>query len=281
MSGQDNRTSIGSKLAVMYESESKLAAQALNAGYAADDIITNLNLEFSPASITAVVGANGAGKSALLKALARKIKVSGGSVLLDGVSISSLSKASVEGAIGFLGTIPATRNNESVYDLVSRSAMLANQISRVSPRLKTQIDDILTRTGLEGLKKKKIGELSSGWRQVAVIAAALVKDPQVLLLDEPTNSLDYSHQLQVINLLSTLKREKKMTIITVIHDLNLAARFADWVVVLKDGKVISQGTPKEVITPSNLADGFNILARVIEDPVAKTPVVVPIRQLAD
>lgn len=265
----------------MYEAESKLAAQALNAGYSADDIIKNLDLDFAPASITAVVGANGAGKSALLKALARKIKVSGGAVLLDGVSISSLSKTEVEGAIGFLGTIPATRNNETVYDLVSRSAMLANQISRVSPRLKTQIDEILTRTGLESLKKKKIGELSSGWRQVAVIAAALVKDPQVLLLDEPTSSLDYSHQLQVINLLSSLKRERKMTIITVIHDLNLAARFADWVVVLKEGKVISQGTPKEVITPTTLADGFNILARVIEDPVAKTPVVIPIRQLGN
>jgi iron complex transport system ATP-binding protein len=265
----------------MYEAESKLAAQALNAGYSADDVIRNLDLDFAPASITAVVGANGAGKSALLKALARKIKVSGGSVLLDGVSITSLSKAEVEGAIGFLGTIPATRNSESVYDLVSRSAMLANQISRVSPRLKTQIDEILTRTGLEALKRKKIGELSSGWRQVAVIAAALVKEPQVLLLDEPTSSLDYSHQLQVINLLSSLKREKGMTIITVIHDLNLAARFADWVVVLKHGKVISQGTPKEVITPTTLADGFNILARVIEDPVAKTPVVVPIRQLGD
>ena len=265
----------------MYEAESKLAAQALNAGYAADDVIKNLDLNFAPASITAVVGANGAGKSALLKALARKIKVSGGSVLLDGVSITTLSKSQIEGSIGFLGTIPATRNNETVYELISRSAMLANQISRVSPRLKTEIDDIFARTGLESLKKKKIGELSSGWRQVAVIAAALVKNPQVLLLDEPTNSLDYSHQLQVINLLSTLKRQKKMTIITVIHDLNLAARFADWVVVLKNGKVISQGTPKEVITPSNLADGFNILARVIEDPVAKTPVVVPIRQLAD
>jgi iron complex transport system ATP-binding protein len=275
------RRQASSKLADMYEAESKLAAQALNAGYSADDVIRNLDLDFAPASITAVVGANGAGKSALLKALARKIKVSGGSVLLDGVSITSLSKAEVEGAIGFLGTIPATRNSESVYDLVSRSAMLANQISRVSPRLKTQIDEILTRTGLEALKKKKIGELSSGWRQVAVIAAALVKEPQVLLLDEPTSSLDYSHQLQVINLLSSLKREKGMTIITVIHDLNLAARFADWVVVLKHGKVISQGTPKEVITPTTLADGFNILARVIEDPVAKTPVVVPIRQLGD
>ena len=112
-----------------------------------------------------------------------------------------------------------------------------------------------------------------------MIAAALVKNPQVLLLDEPTNSLDYSHQLQVINLLSSLKRERGMTIVAVIHDLNLAARFADQIVVLRDGEIIAQGAPNDVINPNNLAAAFNILARVREDPVAKTPVVVPIRQL--
>ncbi|MEL0236835.1 MAG: ABC transporter ATP-binding protein, partial [Aquiluna sp.] len=127
----------------------------------------------------------------------------------------------------------------------------------------------------------KLGELSSGWRQVAVIAAALVKNPKVLLLDEPTNSLDYSHQLQVINLLSSLKRERGMTIVAVIHDLNLAARFADQVVVLKDGKIIARGDVGEVINPNNLAASFDILARVIEYPVAHTPVVIPIRQLGE
>ena len=263
----------------MYDAESKLAAQALSAGYSADEVIKNLDLNFPGGSITAVVGPNGAGKSSLLKALARKIKTSSGSVLLDGVSISSLTKTELEDSIGFLGTIPATRNSESVFDLVARSAMLASNSSRVSPRIRGEVEDILHRTGLFELQAKKIGELSSGWRQVAVIAAALVKNPQVLLLDEPTNSLDYSHQLQVINLLSSLKRERGMTIIAVIHDLNLAARFADRIVVLKDGKVIAQGGPNDVINPTNLAAAFNILARVMEDPVAKTPVVIPIRQL--
>jgi iron complex transport system ATP-binding protein len=157
--------------------------------------------------------------------------------------------------------------------------MAANGISRVSPRLKQEIDLLLERTGLSEKADQKIGELSSGFRQVAVIAAALVKNPEVLLLDEPTNSLDYSHQLQVINLLSSLKRERSMTIIAVIHDLNLAARFADTVVILKDGHVIAQGEPKEVITPNNLARAFNILARVLEDPIGKTQLVIPIRQL--
>lgn len=264
----------------MYDAESKLAAQALSAGYSADQVIKNLNLDFAAGSITAVVGPNGAGKSSLLKALARKIKTSGGSVLLDGVSISSLTKSQLDESIGFLGTIPATRNSETVFDLVARSAMLAGNSSRVSPRIRSEVMEILDRTSLTQLRDKRIGELSSGWRQVAVIAAALVKNPQVLLLDEPTNSLDYSHQLQVINLLSSLKRERGMTIIAVIHDLNLAARFADQIVVLKDGKVIDQGPPDAVITPTNLAQAFNILARVMEDPVARNPVVIPIRQLS-
>jgi iron complex transport system ATP-binding protein len=263
----------------MFDPQSRLAAQALSAGYSADTIISDLSISFEAGSITAIIGANGAGKSSLLKALARKIKATSGAVLLDGVSISSLAKTDLESSVGFLGTIPAARNNETVFEMISRSAMAANQISRVSPRLREEIDTLLARTSLAELKDRKIGELSSGSRQSAVIAAALVRNPQVLLLDEPTNSLDYSHQLQVINLLSSLKRERKMTIVAVIHDLNLAARFADNVVILKQGKIIDRGAPKDVITPNNLATAFNILARVIEDPVGKTPLVIPIRQL--
>lgn len=263
----------------MYDAESKLAAQALSAGYSAEQIIKNLDLSIPTGSVTAIIGPNGAGKSSLLKALARKIKAASGSVLLDGVSITSLTKTELDQSIGFLGTIPAARNSETVFELVSRSAMAASGISRVSPRLKEEIELLLARTSLTKVKDKKVGELSSGYRQAAVIAAALVKNPQVLLLDEPTNSLDYSHQLQVMNLLSSLKRERGMSVVAVIHDLNLAARFADQIVVLKDGQIIAQGKPKDVITPNNLATAFNILARVIEDPVGKTPMVVPIRQL--
>ncbi|MEY3966908.1 MAG: hypothetical protein RLZ96_434, partial [Actinomycetota bacterium] len=165
------------------------------------------------------------------------------------------------------------------FELIARSAMVSQQISRVSPRLGKEVDEIIERTGLTRLRDKKIGELSTGSKQVALIAAALVKNPEVLLLDEPTNSLDYSHQLQVINLLSSLKRERGMTIVTVIHDLNLAARFADQIVILNDGKILAQGIAAEVITPTNLASAFHILARVLEDPVGKTPLVIPIRQL--
>lgn len=264
----------------MYDAESKIAAQALSAGYSADQVIKNLDLSVPGGTVTAIIGPNGAGKSSLLKALARKIRASSGSVLLDGVSITSLTKSKLDENIGFLGTIPAARNAETVFELVARSAMAASGISRVSPRLREEIEQLLARTSLKEVSEKKVGELSSGYRQAAVIAAALVKNPAVLLLDEPTNSLDYSHQLQVINLLSSLKRERGMTIVAVIHDLNLAARFADQIVVLKDGQIIAQGKPSEVITPNNLANAFNILARVIEDPVGKTPLVVPIRQLS-
>ncbi len=264
----------------MYQPESKLAAQALSAGYSADQVIQNLDLEICEGSVTAIIGPNGAGKTSLLKALARKIPAASGAVLLDGISITALTKAKINQSIGFLAAIPAARNQESVFDLVARSAMSARQISRVSPRLKEEIETLLERTSLSGVRDKKVGELSSGYRQCAVIAAALVKNPAVLLLDEPTNSLDYSHQLQVMNLLSSLKRERGTTVVAVIHDLNLAARFADHIVILKDGSIVAQGTPHEVITPNNLADAFRILARVIDDPVGKTPLVIPIRQLA-
>lgn len=263
----------------MFDPQSKIATQSLTAGYAADEVIKSLDLSLPAGSITAVIGPNGAGKSSLLKALARKIKTSKGAVLLDGISIASLSKAELAQKVGLLGTMPAARANETVFELVARSAMVSQEISRVSPRLNKDIIEIIERTGLAQVKDKKIGELSSGAKQVALIAAALVKNPEVLLLDEPTNSLDYSHQLQVINLLSSLKRERGMTIVAVIHDLNLAARFADQVVILKDGKVLAQGQAKEVVTPNNLASAFHILARVIEDPVGKTPLVIPIRQL--
>ncbi|NQV92572.1 MAG: ABC transporter ATP-binding protein [Candidatus Aquiluna sp.] len=264
----------------MYQPESKLAAQALSAGYSADQVIQNLDLEICEGSVTAIIGPNGAGKTSLLKALARKIPAASGAVLLDGISITALTKAKINQSIGFLAAIPAARNQESVFDLVARSATAARQISRVSPRLKEEIETLLERTSLSGVRDKKVGELSSGYRQCAVIAAALVKNPAVLLLDEPTNSLDYSHQLQVMNLLSSLKRERGTTVVAVIHDLNLAARFADHIVILKDGSIVAQGTPHEVITPNNLADAFRILARVIDDPVGKTPLVIPIRQLA-
>jgi len=264
----------------MYQPESKLAAQALSAGYSADQVIQNLDLEITKGSVTAIIGPNGAGKTSLLKALARKIPAASGAVLLDGISITSLTKTEINRSIGFLAAIPAAKNQETVFDLVARSAMAASQISRVSPRLKEEIETLLERTSLTGVRDKKVGELSSGYRQCAVVAAALVKNPAVLLLDEPTNSLDYSHQLQVMNLLSSLKRERGMTIVAVIHDLNLAARFADQIIILKDGSIVAKGTPHEVITPNNLAEAFRILARVIDDPVGKTPLVIPIRQLA-
>lgn len=263
----------------MYQSDDRLLAQQLSAGYAAEAVIRNLDLALPTGSITAVIGANGSGKSSLLKALARKLSPLSGTVLMDGVSLASLSRAEVSDRIGMLGSIPA-RTNETVFELVARSAQSAQGVSRTSPKLRQEITQLLERTGISKLGDTKLGELSSGAKQCAVIAAALVRNPDVLLLDEPTSSLDYSHQLEVINLLSSLKRERGMTIVTVIHDLNLAARFADSVVILKNGEIIAQGEPSQVITPSNLASAFNILARVIEDPVGKTPLVIPIRQLA-
>lgn len=263
----------------MYNADPKLALRDLNAGYSAEAVLKGISLELTSGSITAIVGPNGSGKSSLLKTLARKLAVTSGAVLLDGVSLSEISRARLGESIQLLGTLPAARSSDTVFQLVSKSAQRAEEMSRSSPRLRDEVKGLLSRTGILPLADRPLGELSSGARQCALIAAALARNPQILLLDEPTTALDYSHQLEVINLLSSLRRERGMTVIAVFHDLNLAARFADSVVMLKDGQIAAMGTAHEVITPANLATVFHILARVIDDPVGKTPLVVPIRQL--
>lgn len=263
----------------MYETNSGLAAKALSAGYAAELVLKELNLELSEGSITAVIGANGSGKSTLLKALARKLSPTSGAVFLDGVSLATLSKTEVQNSIAVLSQQPAAKSTDTVFDFVARGAVQEAGISRVSPRIKQEVETLLGRVGLLKVRDDQMLTLSGGAKQRAQIAAALVRGPKVLLLDEPTTSLDYSHQLEVINLLSSLKRERGMTVVVVIHDLNLVARFADRVLILKSGELVADGTPEEVITPANLADAFSILARVITDPVGKTPLVIPIRQL--
>lgn len=263
----------------MFESNQGLAAKSLSAGYAAELILKDLNLEIAQGSINAVIGANGSGKSTLLKALARKLSPASGAVFLDGVSLATLSKTEIQNSIAVLSQQPAAKSTETVFDFVARGAIQEAGISRVSPRIKQDVDNLLGRVGLDQLRNSTMGELSGGAKQRAQIAAALVRNPKVLLLDEPTTSLDYSHQLEVINLLSSLKRERGMTVIVVLHDLNLVARFADRVLILKNGELIADGCPEDVITPANLAEAFSILARVIQDPVGKTPLVIPIRQL--
>ena len=265
----------------MFESNSKLAAQSLSAGYSAEAVLRNLDLELDSGSITAIIGANGSGKSTLLKTLARKLTPSSGAVILDGKSISTISRKTVSEDIAFLSQHPAAKSTETVFDFVSKNAVSNSGISRLSPKLKSEVESLLARCGLTESSELSIGELSGGQRQRTMIAAALVKNPKVLLLDEPTTSLDYAHQLEVINLLSSLKRERNMIILAVIHDLNLAARFADRVLILKNGEILADGEASAVITPTNMAEAFNILARVIEDPVAKTPMVIPIRQLVN
>jgi iron complex transport system ATP-binding protein len=191
----------------------------------------------------------------------------------------TLSKPELDSKVSLLSQQARSATKDTVFDFVAKSALLVEGIGRVSPRVRSEVEELLGRVGLLEFQNRRLNEVSEGLRQLAQIAAALVRKPELLLLDEPTSSLDYSRQLEIINLLSSLKRERNMTIVVVVHDLNLAARFADRIVMLHEGKIVAQGSPAEVITPANLASAFRILARVLEDPVGKTPLVIPIRQL--
>ena len=240
--------------------------------YANEVILDGVCLEVGTGEVVSLVGPSGEGKTTLLRVIAGIEQAESGSVSVDGTDVTHLPTH--KRGIGLVF------QDNQLFPHLSIGQNIAYALRGLNKNeQQLRVNELLALVGLEGLADRYVTVISGGEAKRVAVARSLAANPKVLLLDEPTNSLDYSHQLQVINLLSSLKRERGMTIVAVIHDLNLAARFADNVVIIKEGKIIDRGSPKEVITPNNLAAAFNILARVIEDPVGKTPLVIPIRQL--
>lgn len=244
-------------------------------------IFENLNVSIEPGSMTAIVGANGSGKSTLLKALARLQKPSAGAVLIGDKNIATVSPREFAKQVGLLSQHPIAPEGITVRELVMRGRYPHQKLVGRTPKSEIEIvDEVIARAGLADLAGRKLSDLSGGQRQRAWIAMALAQESDILLLDEPTTFLDLSHQLEVLDLLSSLNQERGMTVVMVIHDLNMAARFCDRFIMVADGKIMAQGSPEEVLNPKNLAAAFKILARVIQDPVSKRPMIVPVRHLS-
>jgi iron complex transport system ATP-binding protein len=255
----------------------RLAVRGLAAGYPGRRVIEGLDLEFAPGRITMVIGANACGKSTLLSALARVLVPLGGAVELDGVDVATLSRRSFARSVGLLPQQPSAPEGLTVAELVSRGRHPHRGVfQRWSAADTVRVDDAMARTGVAALAERPVGDLSGGQRQRVWIAMALAQEPRILLLDEPTTYLDLSHQIEVLDLLRELNRTDGTTIVAVLHELNLAARYADDLIVMSEGRVVAHGAPADVLTSEVVATAFDLESLVMPDPLTGTPLVIPV-----
>jgi iron complex transport system ATP-binding protein len=258
----------------------RLAAESLRLAYDDRVVVDGLDLELTDGSFTAIVGPNGCGKSTLLRALGRLLRPAAGQVLLDGRAIARTPTREVARVLGLLPQAPVAPEGLTVAELVGRGRhphqSWLRQWSRDDEAV---VAEALAWTGLSELADRPVDALSGGQRQRAWISMALAQGTDLLLLDEPTTYLDLSHQIDVLELVGRLHAERGRTVVVVLHDLNLAARYAERLVAMKDGALVASGPPGEVLTEELLADVFDLEARVLPDPVTGTPMVVPVRRL--
>ncbi|WP_105422548.1 ABC transporter ATP-binding protein [Neorhizobium sp. T25_27] len=254
-----------------------LTACELSAGYNHAEILHALDLAIPPGRITAIVGANACGKSTLLRTMSRLISPSHGHVLLDGKSIHRIPSRELARTLGLLPQSPIAPEGITVADLVSRGRHPHQSLfSRWTRKDDEAVESALAATKTVELAERPVDELSGGQRQRVWIAMALAQQTDVLLLDEPTTFLDINHQVEVLDLLTDLNHARGTTVVMVLHDLNLAARYADYLVAIAEGSVHVAGSPEDVLTEENVRQVFGLESRVITDPTSGRPIMLPI-----
>jgi iron complex transport system ATP-binding protein len=254
----------------------RLSADSITLGYGDRTVVERLDLALVPGRVTAIVGANGCGKSTVLRALARLIAPRTGQVVLDGRALGTLPSKEVARVLGLLPQGPVAPEGIVVADLVGRGRHPhQGLLGRWSARDYQAVAAALEATGITDLAERPVDELSGGQRQRVWIAMALAQETEILLLDEPTTFLDVAHQVEVLDLLTDLNRERGTTIVMVLHDLNLAARYADELVAVREGRVHATGAPGDIVTAELVRDVFGLESRIITDPLSGKPLVLP------
>ncbi|WP_082305301.1 ABC transporter ATP-binding protein [Leucobacter japonicus] len=253
-----------------------LDVDAVSLGYRDREVITGLSLSVPPGKITVIVGANASGKSTLLRAMSRLLAPREGKVLLDGASVHRMRAKELARTLGLLPQSPIAPEGITVSDLVGRGRNPhQSRFARWSHDDDSAVAEALEATDTLSLADRAVDELSGGQRQRVWIAMALAQRTDVLLLDEPTTFLDVSHQVEVLDLLTDLNRSRGTTIVMVLHDLNLAARYADHLVAIADGTVHAAGSPDEVLTEALVASVFGMPSTIVSDPVSGRPLMLP------
>ncbi|MFI2780426.1 ABC transporter ATP-binding protein [Streptomyces sp. ALB3] len=254
----------------------RLAARGVTVGYGGRTVIEDLDVTVPPGLITTIIGPNGCGKSTLLRTLTRLLKPTAGAVVLDGEDIVKLRTRDVAKKLGLLPQAPVAPEGLTVADLVARGRHPHQSwLRQWSSDDASVVERALAMTGVSELADRPVDSLSGGQRQRVWISMTLAQGTDLLLLDEPTTYLDLAHAIDVLDLVDDL-HESGRTVVMVLHDLNLATRYSDHLVVMRAGAVLAQGHPRDVITAELLQEAFGLRAKVIEDPVGDRPLIVPI-----
>jgi iron complex transport system ATP-binding protein len=256
--------------------ETRLSGSELRLAYDDRLVVDGLDVAIPDGSFTVVVGPNACGKSTLLRALARMLKPRGGTVLLDGADIRSQPAKAVARRLGLLPQSPTAPDAITVADLVGRGRYPHQRLLRQwSPDDERAVAEALAATGTTELAERAVDELSGGQRQRVWLAMVLAQETPLLLLDEPTTYLDIAHQIEVLDLCADLREQHGRTLVAVLHDLNHACRYATHLIAMRDGRIVAEGDPGEIVDAALVEQVFGLACRVVPDPETGTPLVVP------
>ncbi|GAA3665383.1 ABC transporter ATP-binding protein [Microbacterium marinilacus] len=259
----------------------RLRAEHVTLGYDSAPIVDDLSAAIPDRSFTVIIGPNACGKSTLLRGLSRLLTPESGQVVLDGKAITSLPAKDVARRLGLLPQSAIAPDGITVADLVARGRYPHQGLLRQwSDADEAAVGDALDATGTRSLAPRRVDELSGGQRQRVWVAMVLAQQTDLLLLDEPTTFLDIAHQVELMELFAHLNRRGR-TIVAVLHDLNHAARYADHIIAMRDGRIVAAGSPAEVVTSERVEQIYGLPNVVIEDPVTGGPLVVPLGMPVD
>ncbi|MFF2480495.1 ABC transporter ATP-binding protein [Paenibacillus sp. NPDC058071] len=255
---------------------SLLEAKEMTLAYGGTYIFDQLNITIPEGKVTVLIGSNGCGKSTLLRSLARLLKPTHGEITLDGKDLTTMPAKTAAKQLSLLPQGPVAPEGLTVLQLVKQGRYpYQSWLQQWSKEDETSVRDALRATNMEQLAERSVGSLSGGQRQRAWIAMTLAQQTGIILLDEPTTYLDMTHQIEVLDLLQEMNEKDNRTIVMVLHDINLACRYADHIIAVKEGKIMAEGAPEAVVDANMIKEVFHLKADVIPDPVYGTPMIVP------
>ncbi len=246
--------------------------------YASRTILNKITMELRPSEMLGIIGPNGSGKSTLIQCIDGLLKPKTGSILLDGADINSISRKEMAKKVGY---VPQTTSRSFFPSTVLDTVLMGRRPHLGWRSCNKDVRDaieVLRLIGIEDLAMSDINELSGGQQQKVLIARALAQDPSVLLLDEPTSNLDIKHQLEVTEIIREKVIERKISAIMAVHDLNLASKYTDRIIMMKDGEIFDMGPPERVLTPENIRSVYGVVAEVINNN-GGSPHIIPVRSL--